>query len=166
MIKLDYDVAKITKLENKFHKYGPYAIQQGLNAMNEYLNSPDIRAGMYPPKSSEPFVWSSDKQRRAYFATNGFGGGIPYSRTMQLYENASFKVNNETFWIEYINGVPYAKWVQHPTYQIIGHKTRGWLYITTYISKKSGEAVKLFKPAAIDAWEKMDTFMYSGGAGL
>jgi len=28
-----------------------------------------------------PFTWKSDKQRRAFFATNGFGRGIPTKRT-------------------------------------------------------------------------------------
>ena len=28
-----------------------------------------------------PIQWDSERQRRAYFATNGFGGGIPYRRT-------------------------------------------------------------------------------------
>jgi hypothetical protein len=27
-----------------------------------------------------PIQWDSDKQRRAFFATNGFGGGIPHVR--------------------------------------------------------------------------------------
>lgn len=28
-----------------------------------------------------PVQWDSEKQRRAYFATDGFGAGIPYNRT-------------------------------------------------------------------------------------
>lgn len=28
-----------------------------------------------------PIQWDSQRQKRAYFATNGFGNGIPYSRT-------------------------------------------------------------------------------------
>ena len=35
-----------------------------------------------PPKY--PIRWKSEKQRRAFFATDGFGGGIPYKRTHQL----------------------------------------------------------------------------------
>jgi hypothetical protein len=30
-----------------------------------------------------PVKWDSDKQRKAFFATNGFGKGIPYVRTNQ-----------------------------------------------------------------------------------
>lgn len=167
MIDLVVNESQIVKLYSKFDKYGPYALQQGLNAANDYLNSPDVRAGMYPPPGNgAPFAWSSAKQRRAYFATNGFGGGIPYSRTMQLYDNAKFVVNESTFFIEYINGVPHAQWVQSPAYQIIGHKKRGWLFVTKYISSNKAEVINRFKPAVLDAWEQLDSFISSGGAGL
>jgi hypothetical protein len=32
-------------------------------------------------RPSYPINWASDKQRRAFFASNGFGGGIPYRRS-------------------------------------------------------------------------------------
>lgn len=33
------------------------------------------------PRPTYPITWDSDKQRRAFFATDGFGHGIPYRRT-------------------------------------------------------------------------------------
>jgi hypothetical protein len=33
------------------------------------------------PRPTHPINWDSEKQRRAYFATEGFGGGIPSHRT-------------------------------------------------------------------------------------
>lgn len=33
------------------------------------------------PRPTYPIDWDSEKQRRAYFATDGFGGGIPHART-------------------------------------------------------------------------------------
>jgi hypothetical protein len=33
-------------------------------------------------EDKKPYInWDSDKQRKAFFATNGFGAGIPYKRT-------------------------------------------------------------------------------------
>lgn len=32
------------------------------------------------PKPTYPIQWDSEKQKRAYFASNGFGNGIPYRR--------------------------------------------------------------------------------------
>lgn len=33
-----------------------------------------------PPRPNRKIEWTSEKQRRAYFATDGFGNGIPYRR--------------------------------------------------------------------------------------
>lgn len=32
-------------------------------------------------KPSHPIVWVSEKQRKAFFASEGFGGGVPHRRT-------------------------------------------------------------------------------------
>lgn len=37
--------------------------------------------GRYPGPVVYPIQWKSEKQRRAFFATKGFGKGIPYHRT-------------------------------------------------------------------------------------
>jgi hypothetical protein len=37
-----------------------------------------------PDAVAYPVQWTSDRQRKAYFATNGFGHGIPYSRSHDL----------------------------------------------------------------------------------
>lgn len=52
----------------------------------------DMQEAMSKPgePSTSPVKWDSERQRRAYYATNGFGGGIPYRRTGD-YEN-SFKI--------------------------------------------------------------------------
>ncbi len=44
--------------------------------------SESIRDEMREPGSpvAYPIKWDSEKQRRAFFATNGFGAGIPYNR--------------------------------------------------------------------------------------
>ena len=40
-----------------------------------------------PGPSHRPAIWKSARQLRAYFATNGFGAGIPYRRTGQLLDS-------------------------------------------------------------------------------
>jgi hypothetical protein len=52
----------------------------------------DVLAILRKPgrKISYPVHWDSQKQRRAYFASKGFGKGIPYHRTGGL--NRSWKV--------------------------------------------------------------------------
>jgi hypothetical protein len=52
----------------------------------------DMQKAMQQPGTSptHPIKWDSERQRRAFFATNGFGGGIPHVRDGS-YEN-SFKI--------------------------------------------------------------------------
>lgn len=47
---------------------------------------PDLldELGTEPGPVQYPIQWTSERQRRAFFATNGFGKGIPYKRTGKL----------------------------------------------------------------------------------
>lgn len=60
-----------------------------------------------------PIRWKSERQRRAFFATNGFGAGIPYERTGDLL--AGYRINTITNddggILEVTNNVPYARFV-------------------------------------------------------
>ena len=47
----------------------------------EMMRRAKARLSADAPRPSYPIDWDSEKQRRAYFATDGFGGGIPYRRT-------------------------------------------------------------------------------------
>lgn len=38
----------------------------------------------YPGEVKYPIQWTSERQRKAFFATDGFGAGIPYRRTGRL----------------------------------------------------------------------------------
>lgn len=163
MINMAIDVAKMTKLQTKFDKYGPYAIKQGLKADNEFLNTPSFLMSMYPPsQSGQPFIWSSDKQRRFVHANIK----LPSTRTFGMALSGRFEVNESSFWIEYQNFAPYAKWVINSMFQIIGHKMRGWKPVQTFVKAQSANIVSTFKTAALAAWEEMDAFISGGGAGL
>lgn len=68
-------------------------VRQGLESLNEdipkvgrqriYLRMLRIktRLSQPAPKPGYPINWDSEKQKKAFFATKGFGGGIPYRRT-------------------------------------------------------------------------------------
>jgi hypothetical protein len=71
-------------------------------------------------KISYPVHWDSDRQRRAFFATDGFGHGIPYKRTGE-YEHGwqvkqtgvgtarEFTISNKTVWSKWVGGTAYGK---------------------------------------------------------
>ncbi len=81
------DTAKINKLKDKFQKYPPYAIKQGLKASSDYMNTLPFKSAMYPPsQSGQPFVWSTDKQRRFVLANIR----LPSVRTFALADAGEF----------------------------------------------------------------------------
>jgi hypothetical protein len=54
------------------------------------VNQSAFKARVQPPNAVKyPIQWASEKQRRAFFATDGFGGGIPYKRTGKLANNST-----------------------------------------------------------------------------
>ena len=67
------------------------------------------RKRKYP--SDYPLEWTSDKQRKAYFATNGFGGGIPYQRTGNLARGWRVEWDDTTNQMIVYNVNDYAKYV-------------------------------------------------------
>jgi len=53
----------------------------GRQQIRTVLNRIQRRMSKEGAKPTYPIQWDSEKQRRAYFATDGFGGGIPSQRT-------------------------------------------------------------------------------------
>lgn len=166
IIRITTDTNKMTRLGTKLAKYPAFAIQAGLRAASDYLNEDTFRESMYPPESDAPFQWSSEKQRRAYFATDGFGSGIPYKRTHELMLSGAFTVQEGSLWVQYENTAPYSPYVIHPTSQIIGLKKRGWKPVNTFVVAKSRDIAKIFEKAVKDAWKDNENFVFGGGAGL
>ena len=80
-----------------------------------------------PGAVSRPIQWTSEKQRRAYFATDGFGAGIPYRRTGQLMDAWRVRTDIETDGgiFELVNDSSYARYVFRPDQQVF-HFNTGW----------------------------------------
>jgi len=105
--------------------------QAAMIAMSEYIIG-DERHGLkfYPPRvdhdKSNPYQWQSEKQRRAFFATNGFGRGIPTKRTDTL-KNAWTVTTQDSNWtmVKIENKSGYAPFVQGD-WQQRGHAADKW----------------------------------------
>jgi len=76
-----------------------------------------------------PIQWTSEKQRRAFFATDGFGHGIPYKRTGQYVKGwhvegdyrqglTNIEVYNEWEGAQYVGGYRQQQY----------HKITGWSF--------------------------------------
>jgi len=75
-----------------------------------------------------PIQWKSAKQRKAFFASNGFGHGIPYQRTHELVKAWKLVVvyqPNRLTEIALENDDPARKFVTGPDQQPY-HKITGW----------------------------------------
>lgn len=73
-----------TRLFQDYPEIVTVIINRGVNDVgDEYLKELQTEPG--PVRL--PITWASDKQRKAYFATKGFGHGIPYQRTHNFVRN-------------------------------------------------------------------------------
>jgi len=93
----------------------------------------DKRLRQEPPRrnypTDYPLEWTSDRQRRAYFATDGFGAGIPYRRTHELVSRWQVRANyqNGLSSISIWNPSPVARYVVGKDQQRF-HRRTGWPY--------------------------------------
>jgi hypothetical protein len=167
LLNVSVDTKKMNSLQNKLAKYPAVAIKAGLKAAEDYLNDGQFKEQMYPPsQSGSPFEWSSERQRKAFFASDGFGGGIPTQRTYELAQSGTFAINEGYLAVEYQNTAPYSKYVISSNDVIIGHRKRGWKPINQFVVAKSKDIAKVFEKAVKEAWNKMESFMYGSGGGL
>lgn len=91
MIKIVSNLRMAVRKVNYFVTKSPTAAHSVLEAAAER-----IRDRMNERKPvSYPIKWDSEKQRRAFFATNGFGKGIPYKRTGQTVWTVNSSFTNE-----------------------------------------------------------------------
>jgi len=154
MIDLQVDLNQIAKIKTKMEKYPPYVMGKGLDAASSYLNTPTVKASLYPPsQSGSPFVWSSERQRRFVFANIK----LPSQRTMNLANSGEFKVEKKfsSLYIYYQNTASYAKWVIGNFTTIIGHRMRGWLGVNTTVVNRRSDVVNAFDKGINGAWKNM-----------
>jgi hypothetical protein len=72
-------MADFTKLK----VYVDALFKAALEGMHQTAENVKIRMMEEGKPIQYPVQWDSERQRRAFFATNGFGKGIPYQRTHQ-----------------------------------------------------------------------------------
>ncbi len=90
-------------------------------AINSAFNETPPRVDHGP--GGTPYQWNSDRQRRAFFATKGFGRGIPTIRTGELKASWNYEIGKDS--VKFINQANYAQFVVGADIQR-GHKADGW----------------------------------------
>lgn len=80
-----------------------------------------------PGNPSYPIRWKSEKQRRAFFATDGFGRGIGAPRTHALSEGWTVDIDGSNFFsMDVYNKKDYTRFVEGEDKQPF-HIDTGWL---------------------------------------
>lgn len=101
--------------------------------------------------------WKSERQRRAYFATDGFGAGIPYIRTHRLVNSYDVEVIDapaDGGILQVVNNDPKAKFVVGDWAQPM-HLDTGWIQVADVVSDARREA----EDVLIETWfTVVDTF--------
>jgi hypothetical protein len=97
----------------------------------KYLQGDENHGLRYEPprvihNAENPYLWQSERQRKAFFATNGFGGGIPHVRTHETAGgwNITEQDSNWTM-VKIVNAAKGAPFVFGDEQQR-GHAADGW----------------------------------------
>jgi hypothetical protein len=155
MIKLE--VRNLDKV-NAFLKSLPRGtMRAAIEAFTEYMLGNERRGLRYnPPRvqhgPGNPYQWQSEKQRRAYFATNGFGGGIPYKRTGNLSAGWQARYTSGGYQSKIINTTPYAQYVQGDRQQM-GHFADKWRHAYKVMADNFAGAMQAARQA-VNKWLK------------
>lgn len=103
----------LSGLEAFIDQYEDVAFSEFSDVVSEVepLMLADLREPVPPSNGVDP--WTSAKQRRAYFATDGFGKGIPYRRTGKLQQgwNVTVDKTDNGFAVVVSNPAESAKFV-------------------------------------------------------
>ncbi len=125
---------------------------------SEYLIGNDWHGLKHYPERIEhgegnPYQWQSDKQRKAFFASDGFGGSIPSQRTNEL-KNSWIVTESDSNWsrVKIENTSEHAVWIMGE-YQQRGHIADGWRYWYDVIISNLAGAIQRAQ-RAVDAWIK------------
>lgn len=124
------EVRGIKELQALFKSVPRGTTRAAIKAATDYLVGDD-RHGLkhYPNRvmhgKINPYQWQSERQRKAYFATDGFGGGIPSKRTNKLKDGWQMRMTSNGYKMHITNKTPYVhfvmgKWLQR------GHIADKW----------------------------------------
>lgn len=113
MISITTTVNKAWQIINRFATKFPNGTIQVLEATAKRVQK---RMNVEGDEITYPIQWDSQKQRKAFFATNGFGKGIPYQRTFG--SASAWQVQS------FANGVRLS--APHPAGAVSGMPNQNW----------------------------------------
>ena len=143
---------------NTFLKSLPHgSMVEAIKAMGEYfVGNEQHGLRHYPPRVNHgpvnPYKWQSDKQRRSYFASKGFGKGIPSQRSGDLANGWTLSSESDPYRRTLFNRVPYARYVMGQRQQT-GHLVDKWRKMGKVIEDNIKGGMRAAN-LAVDKWLK------------
>lgn len=114
------------------------AVDQAANRVGEQTLA---RLRREPGPVRRPIQWASERQRRAFFASNGFGRGIPTRRTQRLVNAWRLVViytPDQLTEVGFENDTPYRPYVtgrrQQPFHRITGWQSEESVFLDAAIA--------------------------------
>jgi len=155
MIKLD--IRGVEEVQAFLRTVPRGTIRAAIDAMSDYFLGNEQRGLRHSPPRVQhgpgnPYKWQSEKQRRAYFATDGFGGGIPYKRTGNMANKWEKKSTNDGYRMSLVNKSPYSIFVQGDRQQQ-GHAADKWRKVAAIIGTNLNGAMRAANQA-VERWLK------------
>lgn len=153
MFEVTIDLSQLENFQNALVNL-PERVQSVLvETMKEAEDIGLLALTAYPESPTPPINWDSEKQRRAFWATNGFGGGIPHERQGAL--PGSFEESEVMASAGLVEGKVFSpeQWVEHvmsPRLQSAIHAGR-WSTDSEIGQRITPEIVKLFSDALLRA---------------
>jgi len=129
-----------------FERLNPYALERAREAVRPIVRKMMIQLHEPAGPVVYPIRWASAKQRRAYFATNGFGRGIPSVRTNRLVNTWTdeMRIQGGELRVTVQNNVPYRAFVTGDDQQPF-HERTGWYddaQVTTFYGSQMADATR------------------------
>lgn len=154
-MQIKFEVRGIEKIQAFLKSVPRGTLRVALAAFSEYLIGNERRGLRHTPNRvshgpNNPYKWQSAKQRGAYFATNGFGKGIPYRRTGKLSAGWYSESKHGGYQMSIKNREKYADYVVGFLQQR-GHWADGWRKARDVIMSNLSGAARHAR-AAVGKW--------------
>lgn len=80
-VRMNFDVDGLDEVTSALQEIGVEVVPLTRREIFNSLLAVRNKLTFSPPRPTYPINWDSERQRRAFFASGGFGGGIPTRRT-------------------------------------------------------------------------------------
>jgi hypothetical protein len=125
--------------------YPGLALETARDAFNREVKPPLLsELKHYPGAVVYPFQFATERSRKAFFATNGFGRGLGAKRTGKLAEawKVDISLSDNAVVMSARNTAPYQRYVTGKR-QVPGHATTGWPLASETIAFWSKAAIEV-----------------------